>query len=1171
MNTLRLLLAALLVAVFGLNAKAQGFKMVIDGQAIEIGEGDEIVLSEGNEDKGTATVSVTKNGETQTFECSQFQFNGAIEAYYMDMIASLTTPWSQNGRADDFGYGSILVQRDAMTADVVRENIGYNWFSTVYENDMQPNYAATHIHGFFFPKVIGRCNQLLQALEAIQNPDQTQQQYMGYAYAMRAWAYLDWARTYEFLPNDATKPIGAFGKNIEGLTVPIFTEPYDGDFSALDTQLRCDKPRATHQDMSAFIQSDLQKAAQLLNGASVEDKRLPSLAVVDGLLARLYMWDGRYDQAAEAAARAISEHGQRPLSRDEFLDIEHGFNTLTTPAWMWGAKPADNQIYSYASWGSWMSMEAQGYTEVVPVRIPRSLYYSIPDTDVRKQLFLFTTQEPFRPGLSNYGPPSFSALKFHSAGEVGDINTVGAVDLPLMRLEEIMLIQAEAAAQQGNLEQAASLLNNLIQTRNPNYVCQATTQQEMIDEIFYQKRIELWGEGQIFFDYKRLNKPVQRSVNDGWSSSFALNTTTRPAWMNLPFPGTIQDFFTALGGEKNPSPTGLYNQEGVSGAVQADSIAFLTFPCLHELVGDPNPLSINVVTFKLYQSETGNVISIKIPAREMIPHTQDIELTGTEENYLNIELLSDSECRIPAQFTGLIYKGEPLIIRSSQNGRVENGSITFPNHSIVLEWGRELSVCNTKGQFKLTINDPLSNTEYNLWTYGSLWPGSQHPWTKQKVDGQLKLHMYFYPEGLDKAIVGRDARSESDINDAYRLANDLSLGQELAADSSAWINIPSDADVVYVPLLCIKNDVIVQKRIVNVSYLNDNLYTGYTENMQDPNGRDMVKMNLFFRPGVKQGHAALVRASMTDEEVLEAFSKNEIRCLYTPKMTYYTQYARAYLHYPYDEPTRYRIVVIGEMQDGTVQLLHNDEETYRPIEEIVYPQVSLSWNCTPEAMEDGTYRYQLTWNSDFPDAPCAYEIYEIETDENGIEHTTMIQTATLQGTPQYTEPFEPKLGAKYYVRIKLFDSRGDLLMQMNNNPTVLLDDYRVIAHGAYIDYVLFDDMGSIDLEYSASTGLYRWPNLFADGTHFYFRFDGRTMTFCDEEGNPTNYFPTGYVHPNYGMIMCNIITDYEMGYDPTVGQGQFHFVAKFTVSAGSFGTNYQFYNVSEWLEKPWEK
>ena len=55
--------------------------------------------------------------------------------------------------------------------------------------------------------------------------------------------------------------------------------------------------------------------------------------------------------------------------------------------------------------------------------------------------------------------------------------------------------------------------------------------------MILQKRIELWGEGLIFFDYKRLNMDITRyySGSNVDNADELYNTSGRPAWMNYVF------------------------------------------------------------------------------------------------------------------------------------------------------------------------------------------------------------------------------------------------------------------------------------------------------------------------------------------------------------------------------------------------------------------------------------------------------------------------------------------------------------------------------------------------------------------------------------------------------------------------------------------------------------
>ena len=81
-----------------------------------------------------------------------------------------------------------------------------------------------------------------------------------------------------------------------------------------------------------------------------------------------------------------------------------------------------------------------------------------------------------------------------------------------MRVSEMYLIEAEALAQQGQAGPAAAALKLLMDNRDPQWGAANTS--VTADQVFQQKRIELWGEGKIFYDYLRLKKGVDRTYVD---------------------------------------------------------------------------------------------------------------------------------------------------------------------------------------------------------------------------------------------------------------------------------------------------------------------------------------------------------------------------------------------------------------------------------------------------------------------------------------------------------------------------------------------------------------------------------------------------------------------------------------------------------------------------------
>ena len=128
-----------------------------------------------------------------------------------------------------------------------------------------------------------------------------------------------------------------------------------------------------------------------------------------------------------------------------------------------------------------------------------------------------------------------------------------------MRVEEMYFIEAEAAAHQ-NLAEGKKLLEQFMKTRNEKYECKAKTQDDLVEEIVFQKRVELWGEGQSFFDIKRLNYSVTRGYpGTNFVPEVRLNSKGRPAWMN--FVIVDQEIMSnpILRDQNNPDPSEKYS------------------------------------------------------------------------------------------------------------------------------------------------------------------------------------------------------------------------------------------------------------------------------------------------------------------------------------------------------------------------------------------------------------------------------------------------------------------------------------------------------------------------------------------------------------------------------------------------------------------------------------
>lgn len=471
-----------------------------------------------------------------------------------------------------FGYGSMAIIRDMQTNDRSigsKYNGHYLWAAADKSMDYD-NIRMRYIWSYYYGFVL-TANKVLQAID-IKNCDDNQKGYYGTALAFRAMLYLDLARTYEFLPNDAISGKNDKGNDVTNLTVPIVSEATSEDDAR-------NNPRATREEMFKFILSDLDKAEEYIKFSPFNgDQTFPHLDCVYGLKARLYMWVEDYANAAKYARLAIDEaanSGVDLMTEEECLNTKTGFNDISK--WMWGTQMTSEDravTTGIVNWTSWMTNEQTfGYAGVgATCMIDAKLYSKISDTDFRKLEFVgpngpvegqkFCSTAAY----AEYGIYDFSALlapyssiKFRpNEGEADDYKTACATAIPVMRVEEMYLIEAEATAHT-DAAKGKELLTAFMKTRDPQYSFAGTSTQEVVDECFLQKRIELFGEGQIFFDYKRLNKPVDRTYeNNNWPTTAQLKTTTRPAWMNWPISINEVNNNAAVRDYNNPSCTDAY-------------------------------------------------------------------------------------------------------------------------------------------------------------------------------------------------------------------------------------------------------------------------------------------------------------------------------------------------------------------------------------------------------------------------------------------------------------------------------------------------------------------------------------------------------------------------------------------------------------------------------------
>ena len=471
------------------------------------------------------------------------QSSTAVEAMVNAIPVAEALPYSVfgsgNNQGFDFGLPGIMSATDAATGDVVATsgdaNSGYNWF-WFWEvgTSLNSTQSRSQFTWFCYWNFIKSCNDIISIVVDPQTDDM--KAYLAYAKANRAALYLDLARGFDPLENNYTDV-----SKVKGLTVPKITE------ATTEAEAR-NNPRLTRQEMFDFIFSDLDEAEALLTGNSHSaGKDVPSLAVVYGLKARAYLWLGGFDssnyaKAAEFARKAIDTSGATILTEAQWLDPKTGFNTPNN-SWMWYVPQSPEGVTNLVNFVAWNSCEATwGYGQLVQRGVHVNFYNRMSDTDWRKRAFIGPDPDAWyaeNTAISNFNAANFGVEKFSDYfspyasvkfrpmnGETLDYKSGNPTSVCMMRVEEMILTEIEALAHTNPAEAA-----------------------------IWQKRIELWGEGIVFYDMKRLNYSIETGYKGtNVATDSRIKTEGRAPWWNFVIPEKEYIQNTILKETNNPEP-----------------------------------------------------------------------------------------------------------------------------------------------------------------------------------------------------------------------------------------------------------------------------------------------------------------------------------------------------------------------------------------------------------------------------------------------------------------------------------------------------------------------------------------------------------------------------------------------------------------------------------------
>ena len=437
----------------------------------------------------------------ETVEGAQVAVNGIYRALHEP-----SELWSTNWYVENPGLFAMTIVKDLHGEDHLMSNQGSGWFYYDYEFWIDSDYTNAsgrqRSQWKFNYTIVAQANYVIANEERLSELGSGGKNVVAQAYALRGMAYTN---LYEWFCK------GNYKLNSSAPGVPVYTEP--------TTAVTQGKPRGTVAQVFTQINEDFKKSTDLFREAGVPQSHSSHIDLYTAYLlwARVALIMEDWANAGNFANEALKKPG---LDRVATLSDLGSFNNRNSKSVLWAFEVITDQSGPYAYFMTHMDPEG-GYGKNAPQCIDKWLYDQIPNTDGRK-----TGWWGFR--MNNPADPDY----FEAYGRYWQIKirfsdlTTSVGDEIFARAEEAVLIAAEAACRQSDWATARALLTELGAKRDPNYAVRLAartnaatwntdTRGELItlmDEILFQRRVELWSEGLgRAFDLRRLSLGYTRN------------------------------------------------------------------------------------------------------------------------------------------------------------------------------------------------------------------------------------------------------------------------------------------------------------------------------------------------------------------------------------------------------------------------------------------------------------------------------------------------------------------------------------------------------------------------------------------------------------------------------------------------------------------------------------
>ncbi|MEJ4088759.1 RagB/SusD family nutrient uptake outer membrane protein [Galbibacter orientalis] len=444
-----------------------------------------------------------------------------LEGLHRQMYAQSPLPGAESSRS---GQSHFIPALDAMGGNIIHSSPGNGWMTSDLQWRTHINAGSTTVENFWYQRYhfIASCNSIInEVAEGEFVIDEEMNNILAQAHAYRAWAYHQLIMTYAkgyLVGSPDTDP---------GVPLLLATEaPYTS------------QPRSTVAVIYQQIADDINTSiGYFKNASAAANKSHISINAAYGIKARIALSKGAWKEAADAAA--LARNGYSLIDEAAW---KTGFNTTDLSEVIWGGRVIDAETNYFQSYFYYICSTFNGsQNRSNPKLISSELYNQIPATDYRADAWL-----PLAPntnsGASNDQGGSYETdPNYDNDDDFWDawediITTYGMTtghnthpymnvkflqknpgttdpdDVIYMRSSEMVLIEAEAKAMLGDISGAQNALAILGEKRDSAFDKTAfETKESLMEQIKFQRRVELWAEGFSFHDNIRWDEGLDQS------------------------------------------------------------------------------------------------------------------------------------------------------------------------------------------------------------------------------------------------------------------------------------------------------------------------------------------------------------------------------------------------------------------------------------------------------------------------------------------------------------------------------------------------------------------------------------------------------------------------------------------------------------------------------------